>query len=333
MTDRVKLRATTYYGRIPEWILYHETLSANAIRLYGIFSRIAGQDEAVWPKRKTLLKLARMTVNTLDKSLNQLMEIGAIEREQRHGENGKTISSEYVVVFDDPSIIDCRSTPKTEVGSTPKTEATYLFCEGESLKEKGEGEPPRISKVETPKPEPKPEAPAKDQPSRPSAPKSNMLARDFLGHLREAVVGAGEIYLPPDGHDDQRRWADALERAGVDRGNCERAAVGFWRKFPQKAKKPGVLVGNACAPDALPDMLRQAVAVPNVRATNSPLTSAAMRAHKAEKERQDAMTEDERHEMHLARKKLRDDLLAKAGFGGRAAKANDNNEDRLPPRP
>lgn len=71
------------FSIIPEWIL-DSTLSDKAIRLYGIIARYADNETLqAFPSRETLAKRARCHVKSVDRAVHELINAGALFKEQR----------------------------------------------------------------------------------------------------------------------------------------------------------------------------------------------------------------------------------------------------------
>ena len=85
---------TVPYGTIPEWVLYSD-VSANAVRLYVTLTRYVGRNEAGWPSRKTLAGHCHLSPTTVDRALQELVDLGAIRIEPRYRSDGSQTSSLY----------------------------------------------------------------------------------------------------------------------------------------------------------------------------------------------------------------------------------------------
>ena len=91
-----EIRSTEYFAIIPEWVLHGE-ISANAVRLYGILNRFANSRGRAWPSRKTIADLMRVSVATIDRAKDELVELGALTVEPRTTPSGDPSSNLYIL--------------------------------------------------------------------------------------------------------------------------------------------------------------------------------------------------------------------------------------------
>ena len=91
-----EIRSTEYFAIIPEWVL-HADISANAIRLYGVLNRFANSNGHAWPSRKTIADLMRVSVATIDRAKDELVELGALTVEPRTTPSGDPSSNLYIL--------------------------------------------------------------------------------------------------------------------------------------------------------------------------------------------------------------------------------------------
>lgn len=98
MTDPTgRIDADEYFTMIPEWVLYGN-ISAYAVRLYGTLRRHADQQGKCFPSRRRLAEFGRMSESTLDRSMKELVELGALRIEHRQTDDGNYTSNRYTVV-------------------------------------------------------------------------------------------------------------------------------------------------------------------------------------------------------------------------------------------
>ena len=64
---------------IPEWILLHQQLSPQAVRLYGVLKMYARKTERAWPGRATLGEHLGCSEDSIDRHVKQLKDAGAID--------------------------------------------------------------------------------------------------------------------------------------------------------------------------------------------------------------------------------------------------------------
>ena len=91
-----EIRSTEYFAIIPEWIL-HADISSNAVRLYGVLNRFANSRGHAWPSRKTIAEIMRVSVATVDRAKEELVEIGALTVEARTTASGDPSSNLYIL--------------------------------------------------------------------------------------------------------------------------------------------------------------------------------------------------------------------------------------------
>lgn len=126
----------TRFEMVPHWIMRHEKITGNALRLYLQLRSYAGSKEIAWPSKKTLAKDLGVAVNTIESAINVLLEIGCIQYEARFTNDGRQTSNLYRVLWEDQSsIIEC-DPPKNVGGDHPKNWG------GEGTKNWG-GDPPK----------------------------------------------------------------------------------------------------------------------------------------------------------------------------------------------
>lgn len=91
-----EIRSTEYFAIIPEWVL-HADISSNAVRLYGVLNRFANSRGHAWPSRKTIADIMRVSVATVDRAKEELVEIGALTVEPRTTPSGDPSSNLYIL--------------------------------------------------------------------------------------------------------------------------------------------------------------------------------------------------------------------------------------------
>ncbi|SNS57530.1 helix-turn-helix domain-containing protein [Rhodococcoides kyotonense] len=143
-----------YFAMIPEWVLF-APISAHATRLYCVLRRYADKASGLChPSRQTLAKHCQTSVKTIDRAVQELMEIGAIVRFSRYvndsGQVSRSQSDEfreqtsngYIVRSIAPNLTRGRDkndpTPQGNPDATPGTKTTH---KPESLKPEPSFEP------------------------------------------------------------------------------------------------------------------------------------------------------------------------------------------------
>lgn len=86
------------FAMVPEWVLYHENLSAQAVRLYATLGRHADSAAKSYPSRRRLAQLLRVTTKSVDRYLGELEAAGAVVIEARFDDAGDRTSNEYTVL-------------------------------------------------------------------------------------------------------------------------------------------------------------------------------------------------------------------------------------------
>jgi hypothetical protein len=95
--DIVPVSADFYFAVIPEWVLAL-AVSSNAIRVYCCLRRFADNSTGeCFPSRKLLAMRARVSISTLDRSIKELSDAGAISIRHRKNDAGDYTSNLYTV--------------------------------------------------------------------------------------------------------------------------------------------------------------------------------------------------------------------------------------------
>ena len=83
---------------VPHWLLHEPSVSALAVRLYLMLRKHANNDQATcYPSRQRLAGLLGVSLPTLDKARDQLVQAGAVCMAQRRTEDQKWLSTRYHV--------------------------------------------------------------------------------------------------------------------------------------------------------------------------------------------------------------------------------------------
>jgi len=98
-----RLDAEQRFAVIPEWVLYHPGLDARAVHLYGILARHSDRSGQAFPSRARLAVLLRCSRDTVDRTLQQLKEGGAVTWERRTDEAGDPTSNLYLLRVTPPA--------------------------------------------------------------------------------------------------------------------------------------------------------------------------------------------------------------------------------------
>jgi biotin operon repressor len=98
--DPLQLEGTRF-AVIPQWVLFHPTLTAVDVRVYGVIAALAGYSE-IRPSRAYIADKVGMSVETVKRSIANLQDVGALVVIPRYGEKGRQ-SNGYRLVTDPPS--------------------------------------------------------------------------------------------------------------------------------------------------------------------------------------------------------------------------------------
>jgi len=89
--------ASGYFVMIPEWVLYLP-ITASAVRVYCTIRRHADNKTGqCFPSRKLIAHKANMSTTTVDRSIKELVEHGAITVRKRKSKNGDWSSNLYTI--------------------------------------------------------------------------------------------------------------------------------------------------------------------------------------------------------------------------------------------
>lgn len=98
----MRVQADQYFAIIPEWVLYAD-ISPAAVRVYGCLNRYANDSTGkCHPSRKAIAEKTRIGLSTVDRSIDELVKIGAIEVRHRKSPNGDSTSNEYTLKMNRP---------------------------------------------------------------------------------------------------------------------------------------------------------------------------------------------------------------------------------------
>lgn len=96
--DRNEVNAQLYFAVLPEWVLYLP-ISANSVRVYCVLRRFAdNQTGECFPSRRLLAMRSRISVQTLDRCIKELVDNNAIKVVPRKNNAGDWSSNLYTVL-------------------------------------------------------------------------------------------------------------------------------------------------------------------------------------------------------------------------------------------
>ncbi len=99
----MSVTADQHFAIIPEWVLYAD-ISSHAVRLYATLRRYADKQGKAHPSRQTLADNMHTSVPTVKRAIEELMEIGAIDRGERYDDDGRQTSNQYRVITTPPRV-------------------------------------------------------------------------------------------------------------------------------------------------------------------------------------------------------------------------------------
>jgi hypothetical protein len=119
----VTVQADVRFAIIPNWLI--DQGSANAVKLYGVLWRFADYDthDNCHPSRPSLAKIMGVSVDTIDRTLAELVELGAITVTKRERENGSSTSNDYTLhtaQMPSPSRTDAPTPSLTDAAPIPR---------------------------------------------------------------------------------------------------------------------------------------------------------------------------------------------------------------------
>lgn len=92
-----KIRSDLAFSLIPEWLLDSQ-VSDKAIRLYCVLHRYAdNQTMECFPSIQTLARRAHCTARTVQRALDELVELGAVKKKPRKNTTGSPQSNLYIL--------------------------------------------------------------------------------------------------------------------------------------------------------------------------------------------------------------------------------------------
>jgi len=86
------------FGLVNANVMRSPSISANAKALYALLATYADEDGACWPSNATLMKNMDWSESTVQRTLRELQDKGALIREERTRENGSQASSTSILV-------------------------------------------------------------------------------------------------------------------------------------------------------------------------------------------------------------------------------------------
>ena len=102
-----KIYSDEYFAILPEWVLY-APVSSNAIRLYAVLRRFADKQNTCYPTRKTIAERCQFSPASVDRAVEELKAVGALQVTQRKSKQGDWTSNLYKIIVIDPKRFTAR---------------------------------------------------------------------------------------------------------------------------------------------------------------------------------------------------------------------------------
>ena len=135
--ERLDITADIYWAMLPEWVLY-APISANAVRLYGVLARYADKNtRKCHPSRRTLANHMRVSRATVDRALEDLVDIGAVVVSSRKSAKGDYTSNSYLLRFTPPGggpLVHTRLLTGDDTGVLTGDDQTIVSSEPKPMK-------------------------------------------------------------------------------------------------------------------------------------------------------------------------------------------------------
>ncbi len=90
-----KLDAEVYWAQVPEWVIV-APISDRAVRLYALLARRANEHNKAFPSRGYLAEKMACSRKSVDRAMEELLEIGAITKHEQFADNRQTVNL-YIV--------------------------------------------------------------------------------------------------------------------------------------------------------------------------------------------------------------------------------------------
>lgn len=105
------------FSIVPEWIL-DAPISDRAVRLYAVLARYADDTGLAHPSRATLARRIGCSPDTIDRTMPELVALGAVEKENRQrGDTREADTNLYRIVRVMPEEVAARVRPRGRVGA------------------------------------------------------------------------------------------------------------------------------------------------------------------------------------------------------------------------
>lgn len=119
------IKADNYFAMIPEWVL-DSHISAQAVRLYCVLRRYADQGGRCYPSRKRIADRMNVSPATVDRAVQELVDLGALLVRQRWNPETREHTSNEYTVLSNP-----RAGIRTSDETSPVSEETGLLTDAD----------------------------------------------------------------------------------------------------------------------------------------------------------------------------------------------------------
>ena len=103
MTQNELRHTVPPFAMVPRWIIQHENLTSGAVRVYACLADMANRDKNyAFPSHKTLAVKTNMSVSSVRRHIDELVNVGALLVRKRFKENGEGQTSNLYTVVHKP---------------------------------------------------------------------------------------------------------------------------------------------------------------------------------------------------------------------------------------
>jgi len=85
------------FAIVPLWVVDHPDIEALDVAVYVAIKRHADHHGQAHPSRQTIARLAKCSVKTVDRAVERLVDINALEKHARRNKAGDAISNLYII--------------------------------------------------------------------------------------------------------------------------------------------------------------------------------------------------------------------------------------------
>ena len=102
MNDNAMRHEMPPFAMVPRWIIQHEDLTSGAVRVYACLADMASKDRPAWPSHRTLAHRTNMSVSSVRRHIRELVQVGAINIQQRYRPDGEGQTTNLYTVMVKP---------------------------------------------------------------------------------------------------------------------------------------------------------------------------------------------------------------------------------------